>query len=42
MKEIHQNYGDKEGEDSGKEESGDRNGTWIETCNCYGGKGTDS
>jgi len=25
-----------------KEESGDRNGTWLETCNCCGGRGTDS
>jgi hypothetical protein len=42
MKEIHQNYGGKEGEDSEKEESGDRNGTWFERCNCCGGKETDS
>jgi len=42
MKEIHQNYGGKVSEDSEKEESGNRNGTWLETCNFCGGKGTDS
>lgn len=42
MKEIHQNYGNEEGEDIGKGESGDGNGTWLETCNCNVGYGADS